>query len=40
MDGSNVGVRPRAIEADVRLEGITLLVDSPSAAVEYGIEFQ
>jgi hypothetical protein len=38
MDGGKVGFRPVPIEADVRLAGLTLLADPPSAALEYGIE--
>ena len=38
MDGSKVGFRPVPIETDVRLAGLTLLADPPSAALEYGIE--
>ena len=40
MDGDKVGLRPVPVEADVRLEGLTLLADPPSAALEYGIEFK
>lgn len=39
MDRGKVEFRPVPIEADVRLEGLTLLADPPSAALEYGIEF-
>jgi hypothetical protein len=39
MDGGKVGFRPVPIEADVRLEGLALLADPSSAALEDGIEF-
>jgi len=39
MDGGKVGFQPVPTEADVRLTGLTLLADPPSAALEYGIEF-
>jgi hypothetical protein len=38
MDGGKVGFRPVPIEKDVRLAGLTLLADPPSATLEYGIE--
>jgi hypothetical protein len=38
MDGGKVGFRPVPTEADVCLEGLTLLADPLSAALEYGIE--
>jgi hypothetical protein len=38
IDGGKAGPRPVPIDADVRLVGLTLLVDPPSATLEYGIE--